>query len=219
MAHLDGEYVRSRFPTIAEACRAAGFDLTTDRVPISPAAHYMMGGVETDLHGRTSLAGLFAAGEVACTGVHGANRLASNSLLEGLVFGARAAEAMCRPVVSPSLDATLEHVDDDERRDALPDARAIRDLIWRQAGLVRSGEGLRSAVPQLAAWRAAAHARRVAAPGDRDCRRVASLATVGFLIARAALRREETRGGHFRADFPDRDDIHFQKHFADARRL
>jgi L-aspartate oxidase len=218
MAHLDADYVRKRFPTIAEACRAAGFDLATDRVPVSPAAHYVMGGVETDLHGRTSVAGLFAAGEVACTGVHGANRLASNSLLEGLVFGARAAGAMRAPLAAPVLLATaLEHVE--EAADGIaPEASVIRDLMWRNAGLVRDGDGLRSAVPQLAAWRAAANARRVAAPADRDCRRVASLATVGLLIARAALRREETRGGHFRADFPNRDDIHFRKHFADALR-
>jgi L-aspartate oxidase len=90
--------------------------------------------------------------------------------------------------------------------------------MWRHAGLVRNADGLRSAVPQLAAWRASAAAHRAATPVDRDLRRVASLATVGFLIARAALRREETRGGHFRADFPNRDDVHFQKHFADVLR-
>jgi L-aspartate oxidase len=219
MAHLEPEFVRRRFPTIARACREAGFDLATDRVPISPAAHYVMGGIETDLHGRTSVAGLFAAGEVACTGVHGANRLASNSLLEGLVFGARAAEAMRGSAVPASLWAEgREPIDDAAAGAALPDALAIRDLMWRHAGLVRTADGLRAAVPQLGAWRAAASARRADAPADRECRRVTSLATVGFLIARAALGREETRGGHFRADFPDRDDIHFQKHFADALR-
>jgi L-aspartate oxidase len=221
MAHLDPAFVGRRFPTIARACREAGFDLATDRVPISPAAHYVMGGVETDLCGRTSVARLFAAGEAACTGVHGANRLASNSLLEGLVFGARAAEAMRSSTVAPSLlAAAAEQIDDQPASGvALPDPFAIRDLMWRHAGLVRTGEGLRAAVPQLAAWRAAATARRASAPADRECRRLASLATVGFLIARAALRREETRGGHFRADFPDRDDIHFQRHFADVRRV
>jgi L-aspartate oxidase len=219
MAHLDPEFVRHRFPTIARACREAGFDLATDPVPVSPAAHYVMGGVETDLYGRTSVAGLFAAGEVACTGVHGANRLASNSLLEGLVFGARAAEAMRSSAVSPSLVAGLgEPIEDRPAGAALPEAFAIRDLMWRHAGLVRTAEGLRTAVEQLAAWRAAAMARRAAAPADRECRRLASLVTVGLLITRAAQRREETRGGHFRADFPDRDDIHFQRHFADALR-
>jgi L-aspartate oxidase len=220
MGHLDPEFVRRRFPTIARACREAGFDLTTDRVPISPAAHYVMGGVETDLHGRTSVAGLFAAGEAACTGVHGANRLASNSLLEGLVFGARAAEAMRGSTEVPDLAATagepIEH--QPATGTALPDAFAVRDLMWRHAGLVRSAEGLGAALPQLAAWRSALTSRRAAAPADRECRRLASLATVGFLIAHAALRREETRGGHYRADFPDRDDIHLQKHCADVLR-
>jgi L-aspartate oxidase len=220
MAHLDPEYVRSRFPTIARACRDAGFDLATDRVPVSPAAHYVMGGVETDLDGRTSVPRLFAAGEVACTGVHGANRLASNSLLEGLVFGARAADAMRRPLATPSLPAaSVEVVTDDGAGAVAPDAFAIRDLMWRDAGLVRSADRLGRAVDQLASWRAAAQAQRIAAPDNRECRRVASLATVGYLIARAALRREETRGGHFRADFPRRDDIHFQKHVADALRV
>ena len=95
LAHLDAEQVRRRFPTIAEMCRQLGLDLARDPIPVGPAAHYLMGGIDTDEWGRTSLPGLFAAGETACTGVHGANRLASNSLLEGLVFGARAAEAMC----------------------------------------------------------------------------------------------------------------------------
>ena len=219
MAHLDAGYVRSRFPTIAQACRAAGFDLASDRVPVSPAAHYVMGGVETDLHGRTSIARLFAAGEVACTGVHGANRLASNSLLEGLVFGARAAEAMQAPAAPASLRADLRDplVDPEPGRTG-PDVAAARDLMWRLVGLVRHADGLRAAVTHLAAWRAGAKALRNASPADRDARRVASLVTVGLLIARAALRREETRGGHFRADFPDRDDVHFQKHFADVLR-
>jgi L-aspartate oxidase len=234
MAHLDPDYTRQRFPTIARACREAGFDLATDRVPISPAAHYVMGGIETDLHGRTSVRRLFAAGEAACTGVHGANRLASNSLLEGLVFGARAADAMQGAVALPSfssigadpVDHSLDVGTGPASGGAAPagpseqiaEPLVIRDLMWRHVGLVRTGEGLRSAVNQLGGWRATAAAQRAAAPADRECRRIASLATVGFLIARAALRREETRGGHFRADFPQRDDIHFQKHFADTLR-
>jgi len=219
MAHLDAEYVKSRFPTIDQACRAAGFDLASDRVPVSPAAHYVMGGVETDLHGRTSIARLFAAGEVACTGVHGANRLASNSLLEGLVFGARAAEAMRAPATPAALQADLRDPLVDAGPDhTRPDVTAVRDLMWRQVGLVRHADGLRDAVTKLMMWRAGAKALRDASPEDREARRVASLVTVGLLIARAALRREETRGGHFRADFPDRDDIHFQKHVADVLR-
>ena len=215
MSHLDAEYVRRRFPTIAEACRAAGFDLATDRVPVSPAAHYMMGGVETDLHGRTSIPRLFAAGEVACTGVHGANRLASNSLLEGLVFGARAAGAMMEPITQPALTATLGEPVDGRSPKKRERPFVVPELMWRDVGLVRSGEGLKRAVSELGALWAATRAWG-SGPSDRMNRRQSSLATVGYLIARAALRREETRGGHFRADFPNRDDIHFQQHFADV---
>jgi L-aspartate oxidase len=217
MAHLDAGYIRKRFPTITAACREAGLDLATDRIPVSPAAHYVMGGVETDLHGRTSVVNLFAAGEVACTGLHGANRLASNSLLEGLVFGARAAEAMKAPpqpaalfsvgagAPVPAAAATV-----------VPDAGTVRDLMWRSVGLVRRGDALRAAVAELAGWRAAVIAARTPNPADFELRHIASLVTVGLLIARGALRREESRGGHFRDDCPRHDDIHWLKHVSDA---
>jgi L-aspartate oxidase len=220
MAHLDPDYVRRRFPTIDEACRQAGFDLATDRIPVSPAAHYVMGGIETDMYGRTSVDSLFAAGEAACTGVHGANRLASNSLLEGLVFGARAAEAMAGPAVPAALfaDAGDAWATPPGPKPCVPDSFEVRDLMWRHAGLVRSHDGLERAVVALEAWRPVVQGARDAAPGDRERRRVASLVTVGLLIARAALRRQESRGGHFRADFPRRDDIHWQRHVADGLR-
>jgi L-aspartate oxidase len=217
MAHLDPDYVRSRFPTITQACRRAGFDLATDRIPVSPAAHYVMGGVETDLCGRTSIDSLFAAGEAACTGVHGANRLASNSLLEGLVFGARAADAMKETTVQASLPAEPgEPFTQPDAGSTVPSASDVRDMMWRDAGLVRSRDGLAPLVQQLSSWRAAASRARMTSTGDRDLRRVASLVTVGLLIARAALRREESRGGHFREDFPRRDDIHWQRRIADS---
>ena len=216
MAHLDPAYVRSRFPTITKVCREAGFDLATDRIPVSPAAHYVMGGVETDLHGRTSVDGLFAAGEAACTGLHGANRLASNSLLEGLVFGARAADAMRGAMVHASFETPAERSCQERAEGPPPSASDVRDLMWRQAGLVRSAESLRPAVAQLSAWRSAIVTSRDRTPGDRELRRVASLVTVGLLIARAALRREESRGGHYREDFPHRDDIHWLRHVADV---
>jgi L-aspartate oxidase len=220
MAHLDPDYVRSRFPTIARACREAGLDLAFDRIPVSPAAHYVMGGVETDLDGRTSVAGLFAAGEAACTGLHGANRLASNSLLEGLVFGARAADAMVAPRQDPDLPAgDAQAVDLPPAAGGTPTAFAVRDLLWRHAGLMRTRATLEQAVAQLNAWRGATHVLRASAPGNRERRRLASLATVGYLIARAALRREESRGGHFRDDYPRRDDIHWLKHCADVLRM
>jgi len=161
--------------------------------------------------------GLFAAGEVACTGLHGANRLASNSLLEGLVFGARAAVAMqTAPRPAALFAARCEQVPSGPSGGALPDADAIRDLVWRYAGLVRTEAELRGAITQLGAWRAAACAAHDADQANRALRRLASLATVGLLISRAALRREESRGGHFRSDFSRRDDARWQLHVADA---
>src|SRR5262249_17579587 len=143
MAHLDPTYVRARFPTIARVCRQAGFDLATDRIPVSPAAHYLMGGVETDLHGRTSVDGLFAAGEAASHGLDGANRLAGNSLLEGLVFGARAAEAMQGPMTRASFATVPEPYCQDSSQVPAPSASDVRDIMWRQAGLMRSESSLR----------------------------------------------------------------------------
>ncbi|MEP6782892.1 MAG: L-aspartate oxidase [Acidobacteriota bacterium] len=219
MAKHDPEWTRSRFPTIAEACRSVGLDLGLDRIPVGPAAHYVMGGVETDLWGRTTLLGLYAAGEVACTGVHGANRLASNSLLEGLVFGARAAQAMLLPgddVAPFSILDTVPGTAHDRaavpgtlRNDraavpgTVPDEKAVRGLMWNSVGLWRERALLETAIEALDEWHAAF--------GD-DRGRVAAIVTVGRLMARAALRREETRGSHARADFPSRDDVKFRIH-------
>ncbi|MDP1568891.1 MAG: L-aspartate oxidase [Vicinamibacterales bacterium] len=217
MAHLDAAWVHDRFPNIAAACRAAGLDLARDRIPVSPAAHYAMGGVETDLWARTSVPGLFAAGEAACTGVHGANRLASNSLLEGLVFGARAAIAMATPPQAGGL--THGRVDAAALRPVaatdVPDERALRTLMWHDVGLVRERAALDAAVPVLEGWRRAARAAWRLAEADPALWRLVSLSTVGALVARGALRREESRGGHYRADFPRRDDVHWQIHIVE----
>jgi len=204
LQHLDPEWVRLRFPTITAACRSAGLDLATDRIPVGPAAHYVMGGVETDLWGRTTVPGLYAAGEVACTGVHGANRLASNSLLEGLVFGARAAQAMLEPI-RPGQQANGP-TGPQAAGSTLPDEAHVRGLMWNSVGLWREEALLRTAVEALDEWYGAL-------AGDRS--RVASLVTVGRLMARAALRREESRGCHARADFPARDDIKFKIHLGE----
>jgi L-aspartate oxidase len=218
LVHLDHDYVRARFPRIAAACRKAGLDLARDRIPVGPAAHYMMGGVETDLDGRTSLPGLFAAGEVACTGVHGANRLASNSLLEGLVFGARAGRAMGRsegprreggPIAS-SVENSTGRSKHPSQRDDLVDASRIQALMWRHVGLFRDRQGLEAALAEFEpAWQSLTSRLRDGEQPDADGWRTASLLTMARLIARAALRREESRGGHYRSDFPERDDIHW----------
>ncbi|WP_447974527.1 L-aspartate oxidase [Nitrospira sp. Kam-Ns4a] len=203
VTHLSASFIRRRFPTIYATCLRYDIDITEEWIPVSPSAHYMMGGVRTDLDGATSLPGLFAAGEVACSGVHGANRLASNSLLEGLVFGARAARAAvtvpahARPAC-PSLEeldsrppGTLE--DADKLRSSL------RRLMWGKVGLVRTGDSLAAALAQLSRWE-----RLVAGPfATRRDLEVRNMVQVARCIAEAALWRENSVGAHYRADFPD----------------
>lgn len=227
LCHLDADYVTRRFPTIADMCRQVGLDLARDPIPVSPAAHYVMGGVDTDQWGRTSLPGLFAAGEVACTGVHGANRLASNSLLEGLVFGARAAIAMQQTAAAAALGPDrrfAERVPGDEPRVAT-DHRSlttteVRDLMWKSVGLFRTREGMEDAVAKLeASYAAHRDALANARADDGDAWKQFSLVTVARLIARAALRRFESRGAHYRADFPAHDDLHWKAHVVDSLTL
>ena len=219
LTHLDPAYVTRRFPTIADMCRQVHLDLARDPIPVSPAAHYVMGGVNTDQWGRTSLPGLFAAGEVACTGVHGANRLASNSLLEGLVFGARAANAMQQPSavapIGPDRRHAGHHAPSTGRSSPLTTTE-VRDLMWKSVGLFRTREGLEDAVAKLEASYAAHHdALANARADDGDAWKQFNLVTVARLIARAALERLESRGAHYRDDFPERDDIHWKAHVVD----
>ena len=218
LTHLDADRVRKRFPRIYETCMHYNVDIATDLIPVRPAAHYCMGGVRSDLDGRTSIAGLYAAGEAACTGVHGANRLASNSLLEGLVFGARAAKAMREEAASqsglahPKADSGVEYNANHQQPKTNDDStesfiRSIRDLMWNHVGVVRSGESLHQAIAELEAL----HAESPANLDRRSCE-ARNLHTVALLIARSALARLESRGAHYRTDCPAHDDTHFKKH-------
>ncbi len=217
---LDPAFVHARFPLISDACRRAGLDLARDRIPVGPAAHYVMGGVVSDLDGRTTLPGLYAAGEVACTGVHGANRLASNSLLEGLVFGARAGAAMradtgrgAWPFDGACTNGmTVAQAARGVRAGASLTGDEVRELMWRQVGLFRDAQALGDAIDRLEpSWQVWRERVDSGATLDAEEWRTVSLVTVGRLIARAALRREESRGGHYRLDYPARDDAAWQR--------
>jgi L-aspartate oxidase len=195
---------RTRFPTILETCRHHGVDPVTELIPVAPACHYASGGVATDLRGRSSVPGLYATGEVACSGVHGANRLASNSLLEGLVFSRRIAEVLpgeLRPWSEPVFDDRTPGLVDGSRR------RVLQEAMTSRAGVLRSADGLRSGLDSLEAL-AGARADSV----DQRAWETTNLHTVGTLLAWAALLREETRGSHWREDFPERDDAEQSGH-------
>ncbi len=203
LTHLNADFLRERFPNIFETCLRYGLDLTKDQLPVSPAAHYVMGGVKTDTHGRTTLAALYAAGEVACTGVHGANRLASNSLLEGLVFGARAGAAAIEDRLLSRRQSESDPVEfelSEWRLDPRIKNR-VQEIMWRKVGLIRRAEDLRSAIGEFAAM-----------VEEKINQRTKNFVSLAMLMAEAALWREESRGGHFREDFPDRDDEHWRGH-------
>jgi L-aspartate oxidase len=194
--------LKARFPGISEFLAGYGLELGRDRIPVRPAAHYLMGGTRTDAHGRSSLAGLYAAGEAACTGVHGANRLASNSLLEGLVFGALAAEAMKEDEVQGSRFEVREgaEVEDGLDGDVEGWIAELQTSMWRDAGLLRDEAGLRRAQAGLAALRA-----KQPRGLTRRALEARNLLAVAEALVQAALGREESRGAHYRVDFPERD--------------
>jgi len=228
MTKKSEEFLKKRFPRIYETCASYGLDLATDMAPVCPAAHYMMGGVKTDLWGRTSLPGLYAAGETAATGVHGANRLASNSLLEGLVFGARAGQAMKedapagkrQPGALPGSPAPLpgnlgnsSAAQKESVKNAgkpLPPCamlEKIRDIMWREVGIMRSGKELTDAIKKLQPI----DLPKSEKPG-RSAHELRNLHSLALLMAQSALAREESRGSHYRSDFAYRNDEDFSKH-------
>ncbi len=222
MRHVTGVDLHQRFPGITAFLAQHGLDLHRDLIPVRPAAHYLMGGIRTDLDGRTSLRGLYAAGEAACTGLHGANRLASNSLLEGLVFGARAAQAMLADPLPPApalpratADASPSHPSSHAPSDAEIEALIgrLQQAMGYFAGLLRDESLLQQGIAAQAEIEAGID--RLTQSSGKTTRRsveAKSLARVAHAILHSALARTESRGAHFRSDFPRRDDAQFQKH-------
>ena len=215
VTHLGAEFVKRRFPTIYATCLRYDIDITEEWIPVSPSAHYMMGGVWTDLNGATTVPGLFAAGEVACSGVHGANRLASNSLLEGLVFGARAASAAVacagrrqKSTTLSSQEATLQAGQFGTLEDAEKLRSSLRRTMWGQVGVIRSGESLIRACAQLSRW-----AQLVTQPFEtRAALEVKNMVQVAQCVAEAGLWRENSVGAHYRSDFPETKRVGWQQH-------
>lgn len=199
---LGAEFLARRFPNIDAACRAQGYDWGRVPIPVAPAAHYYMGGIRTDAWGRTSIPGLYAVGEVACNGLHGANRLASNSLLEGAVYGSRVIAGLDDPHPLEAFDAdwlaplALDLTDDPDAHDvSRPD---LQQLMWDAAGLARNGTDLAQAADELRRWKSPAVT-------DAKAAEDANLLVVARAVVASALAREESRGGHYRTDFPQTD--------------
>jgi L-aspartate oxidase len=217
---LDPERVKARFPGLAEACAKFGIDFARDLVPVRPGAHYMVGGLSTDLLGATTLAGLWAAGEVAGTGLHGANRLASNSLLEALVFGESAGRLASQAVMEKP--ASYQIIPVAHRRPArkgveidVGDIRnSLQSLMFRQVGIQRDGEGLDEAAQQVDFWSQYVQAMEFDHPAGWELQ---NMLTVAGVMIRSAKERTESRGTHYRSDFPQTDDAHWHVHLGSVR--
>jgi L-aspartate oxidase len=220
LSHLDPDHVRKRFPGIARTCAEFGIDIATDPIPVRPGAHYMIGGVTVDLEGRTTLPGLWAAGEVTSSGLHGANRLASNSLLEGLVYGAHAGAGASKAALEeadtyraiPLTNAATEpHA---EPLDLVDIRNSLRSLMWRSAGVKSTGAQLADAAKTIRRWCQYVLSRQLTDPAGWELQ---NMLTVASLMVGSDLAREESRGVHLRVDFPERDDTHWRRHIPVVR--
>ncbi|MCC6491968.1 MAG: L-aspartate oxidase [Pirellulales bacterium] len=220
LSHLDAATVRKRFPGIAQRCREFGLDIAVDRIPVRPGAHYMIGGVKVDLQGRTSLKGLLAAGEAASSGLHGANRLASNSLLEGLVYGARAGAVASAEALAMSDSFEIVALENApvappaERLDLQDIRNSLKSLVWRAVGVRRNGPDLREAARTIERWQRYVLHQQFHDPAGWELQ---NMLTVALVMIGAALRREESRGVHLRSDFPEQDDVYWKVRCTDVR--
>jgi len=213
--HLDKEYFAKRFPTISELCESFDIDVSRDLIPVRPSAHYMIGGIRTDASARTSITNLYACGEVASTGLHGANRLGSNSLLEGLVFGKTTGQVASQNIKAgvshirhPSIRYQIPH-SDRTRLDTADVRNSLRALMWRNVGITREAQPLTEAQEIIKFWQRYVMDKIFDGPAGWECQ---NMLTVCLLMARTAEMRQESRGVHFRSDFPNTDDEHFKKH-------
>jgi len=219
--HLGCDYLTKRFPNITELCESFGIDASKDLIPVRPSAHYMIGGVKVDVQARTNIDGLLACGEVTCSGLHGANRLASNSLLEGLVFGYVAGQTAGRQLVEHS--ASMQSFEIQSRGAAATDLgqvdlqdirNALRAMLWRRVGIERSEEGLSETMEAFGFWGRYMLDKTFDRPLGWEAQ---NMLTLAYLISRSARTRCESRGVHFRKDFPARDDKNWLRHILVCR--
>jgi len=209
LAGIGADKIKKRFPVIYKTCLEKGLDITKDKIPVAPAAHYCMGGIKTDTNGKTNILGLFAAGECASLGVHGANRLASNSLLDGLVFGKRAAIAATN---APSSVPSTQHPAPTPPSHPTPQTQhlklVIKSTMWNQVGIIRSKDSLTDALKKIMAVESCLNQ----SPLNKEEIELRNLTLLAKLIIQAAFDREESRGAHFRLDFPKTDDKNWGRH-------
>lgn len=210
--HFDKQHFTKRFPVISELCDSFDIDISKDLIPVRPSAHYMVGGVKTDIAAKTNIENLYACGEVTSTGLHGANRLGSNSLLEGLVFGRIAGQTSLAPksagfgqsIIKYQIPhSELRHLDTSDVRNSL------RAIMWRNVGITRKSPEMRQAIDQIRFWQRYVMDK---AFDNSQGWELQNMLTVCLLITQSALARKESRGVHFRSDFPDTDDQNFKKH-------
>jgi len=215
LSHLDPTLVRERFPGMTSLCAQFNIDVTRDLIPVRPGAHYMIGGVQVDAQGRTSIPHLWGAGEVTSSGLHGANRLASNSLLEGLVYGALtgrgAADAAQADAGRFQLSDIQQSVGENGQfhLDLADVCNSLRSLMWRAAGVRRGYEGLQEAHQQIQRWRHYTERHQFTEASGWELQ---NLLQVSWCLVQAAIRREESRGVHFRSDFPQSNDAEWLGH-------
>ncbi|MHC4458513.1 MAG: L-aspartate oxidase [Planctomycetota bacterium] len=209
------EHFAKRFPHISELCESFDIDISKDCIPVRPSAHYMIGGVKTDTSVKTSIENLYACGEAASTGLHGANRLGSNSLLEGLVFGKIAGQSACqckKGSISRQKNPPIKYKipsSDRTRLDTADVRNSLRALMWRNVGITRKAQPLAEAQEIIKFWQRYVMDKTFDSPAGWECQ---NMLTVCLLMANSAQQRQESRGVHFRSDFPDTDDEHFKKH-------